>query len=144
MNLSSNVLWVGLGCKCGISAELIHYAFEAVCRDYALNREMIAGIGTLKGKENEAGLLAFCQAQQWPISFLSAEELRCCPGTIHPSPRAETAVGTPSVAEAAAILLGQQNGAAPILVVPKQSFQWPQESGAVTLAIAQTISPALL
>jgi cobalt-precorrin 5A hydrolase len=144
MNLSSDALWVGIGCKRGTSAELICYAFETVCRDYALNRKAIAGIGTLKGKETEVGLLAFCHAQHWPISFWSAEALRRCPGTTYPSFKAEAAVGTPSVAEAAAILLGQQNGAASILAVPKQSFQWPQESGAVTLAIAQTISPALL
>jgi cobalamin biosynthesis protein CbiG len=139
INLSSDVLWVGIGCKRGTSAELMCYAFETVCRDYDLNRDAIAGIGTLKGKETEAGILAFCHSQQWPISFLSAGDLRRCPGT-HKSSRAEAAVGTPSVAEAVAILLGKQNGAAPILVVPKQSFQWPQESGAVTLAIAQTIS----
>jgi cobalamin biosynthesis protein CbiG len=141
MHLSSNVLWVGIGCKRGTSAELMCYAFEIVCRDYDLNRDAIAGIGTLKGKETEAGLLAFCHGQQWPISFLSARDLRRCPGT-HKSSRAEAAVGTPSVAEAAAILLGKQNGngVASILIVPKQCFQWPQESGAVTLAIAQTIS----
>jgi cobalamin biosynthesis protein CbiG len=143
MNLLSDVLWVGIGCKRGTSAELMCYAFETVCRDYALNKKAIAGIGTLKGKETEPGLLAFCHGQQWTISFLSAVDLRRCRGT-HKSSRAEAAVGTPSVAEAAAILLGKQNGAAFTLIVPKQSFQWPQESGAVTLAIAQTISPALL
>jgi cobalamin biosynthesis protein CbiG len=135
--LSSSALWVGIGCKRGTSAGLIHHAFDTVCRDYALNWMMIAGVATLQGKEGEAGLLEFCHTQQWSISFLSAAELKDCPGP-HPSTRAEAAVGTPSVAEAAALLLAMQDGGVPQLVVPKQSFQWLCDSGAVTLAIAQS------
>jgi cobalt-precorrin 5A hydrolase / precorrin-3B C17-methyltransferase len=135
---SSAVLWIGIGCKRGTSAGLIHHAFDTVCRDYSLNRQSIAGVATLKGKEAEAGLLEFCQTRQWPISFLSAAELRSCPG-LHPSARVEVAVETPSVAESAALFAAVQNGTVPRLVVPKQSFQWSQDAGAVTLAIAQSI-----
>jgi cobalamin biosynthesis protein CbiG len=138
--LSPSSLWVGIGCKRGTSAELIHHAFDTVCRDYSLDRRSIAGVATLKGKEAEAGLLEFCQTWQWPISFLSAAELRNCSG-LHCSVRVEVAVGTPSVAEAAALLAAMQNGIAPRLVVPKQSFQWRRGSGAVTLAIAQSVYP---
>jgi cobalt-precorrin 5A hydrolase / precorrin-3B C17-methyltransferase len=137
---SSAVLWVGIGCKRGTSAKLIHHAFDTVCRDYSLDRRSIAGVATIKGKAAEAGLLEFCQVRQWPISFLSAAELGSCPG-LHPSARVEAAVGTPNVAEAAALLAAMHIGTAPQLVVPKQSFQWSQDNGAVTLAIAQSMYP---
>jgi cobalamin biosynthesis protein CbiG len=104
---------------------------------------MIAGVATLKGKEGETGLLAFCHVQQWPIFFLSAVDLKDCLGP-HPSAKAEAFVGTPSVAEAAALLAARQNGAVSRLVVPKQSFQWLHDSGAVTLAIAQSTNSAFL
>jgi cobalamin biosynthesis protein CbiG len=139
---SPNVLWVGIGCKRGISAGLIQHAFDTVCRNYSLDRMAIAGVATLKGKEVETGLLEFCHAQRWPISFLNAAELKDCPGP-HPSIRVAAVVGTPSVAEAAALLAAKQNGiGAPRLVVPKQSFRWLRDSGAVTLAIAQSMNSA--
>jgi cobalamin biosynthesis protein CbiG len=138
---SPDALWAGIGCKRGTSIELIRYAFDAVCRDYSLDRTAIAGIATLNSKEEETGLLAFCRAQDWPISFWSAAELKDCLGP-HLSARTEAFVGTPSVAEAAALLAARQNGGVPQLVVPKQSFQWLRDSGAVTLAIAQSTNPA--
>ncbi len=142
---SPSFLWVGIGCKRGTSAGLIHYAFDTVCRNYSLDRTTIIGVATLKGKEDETGLLEFCHAQHWPIFFLSAAELKHCPGR-HPSARVEAIVGTPSVAESAALLAAMQNsanGTAPQLVVPKQVFQGLQDFGAVTLAIAQSITRSL-
>ncbi len=138
---SPDALWAGIGCKRGTSAELIRHAFDAVCRDYSLDRMAIAGVATLKIKVEETGLLAFCHAQDWPISFWSAAELRDCLGP-HLSARTEAFAGTPSVAEAAALLAARQNGGVPQLVVPRQSFQWLRDSGAVTLAIAQSKNPA--
>lgn len=135
-----DVLWLGIGCKCGTSAALIRHAIDTVCQDYCLSKAAIACVATLEGKEAEMGLLEFCAAQQWPISFLSVAALRGCSGP-HPSARAKAAVGTPSVAEAAALLTAKRNGAVSLLVVPKQSFQWIHESGAVTLAIAQSKNP---
>jgi cobalamin biosynthesis protein CbiG len=138
--LSSSALWVGIGCKRGTSAELIQDAFETICRDNALDRMMIVGVATLQGKEEEAGLLEFCHAQQWSITFLNAADLKDFPGP-NPSMRTEVAVGTPSVAEAAALRLARQEGGVPRLVVPKRSFQWLRDSGAVTLAIAESMTP---
>jgi Cobalamin synthesis G C-terminus len=63
--LSSGALWVGIGCKRGTSAGLIHYAFDTVCRNYTLDRTTIAGVATLQGKQEEAGLIEFCHAQRW-------------------------------------------------------------------------------
>ena len=50
-----------------------------------------------------------------------------------PSEVVKTEVGTPSVAEAAALKAAQQN----TLLVTKQIFKDPAQSGAVTIAIAQ-------
>jgi cobalamin biosynthesis protein CbiG len=138
IDLAFNVLWVGIGCKRGTSATLIQSALEAICRDYFLEMVAIAGVATLERKADESGLLEFCRRQQLPIRFFSATALNRCSGT-HPSARIETAVGTGSVAEAAALLAaGQHHGAVPVLIVPKQSFQCHPGSGAVTLAIAQS------
>lgn len=142
VDLVSKALWVGIGCKRGTSAPLIQSALETICRDYSLHMAAIAGVATLERKEAEPGLLEFCQVQQWPIRCFSATDLKSCSG-IHLSARVEAAVGTPSVAEAAALLAAAQNGAGSMLVVPKHSFQSHQGSEAVTLAIAQSINPAL-
>jgi cobalamin biosynthesis protein CbiG len=137
VNLATKTLWVGFGCKRGTSATLIQSALETICRDYDLEKAAIAGVATLERKEAETGLLEFCQVQQWPILFFSATELNRCSGT-QPSAKVEAAVGTPSVAESAALLAAALSDAIPVLVVPKHSFQGSQGVGAVTLAIAQS------
>jgi cobalt-precorrin 5A hydrolase/precorrin-3B C17-methyltransferase len=128
----------------GTSAQAIATAIEQVCQRYDLSPAAIAGIATIELKADEAGLLAFCQEQDLPLKIFAAEVLRAI-AVPNPSVVVEQEVGTPSVAEAAALAAAnrhsrenaalQDSSQTSILLVPKQIIK--DESSAVTVAIAQ-------
>lgn len=137
------VLWVGIGCERGTSKQLIEAAIEQVCQKNHLAKRAIAGIATIDIKADEVGLVELCREgfanakgeRNWPLRTFPAEVLR----SVHvPNPSAvvDKEVGTPSVAEAAALLAAQSQ----TLLVTKQIFRSPIQNpkGAVTVAIAQS------
>jgi cobalt-precorrin 5A hydrolase/precorrin-3B C17-methyltransferase len=126
-------LWIGLGCRRGTAQESIADAVMSVCQRYKVDLAAIAGLATLATKVNEPGLLAFSHSQHWPILYFAAQHLQ---NSSVPSPSniVALAIGSPSVAEAAALTAAAQasvEGQRPILWVPKQVL------GNVTLAIAK-------
>lgn len=146
------VLWIGIGCERGTPQALISAAIAQVCQHHGLALGAIAGIATLDLKADEVGLVTLCQGQQWPMVCFSPEQLRTIP-VPHPSAVVAQAVGTPSVAEAAAIAAAWNHSrpwndfASPLettgpkssapLLVSKQVIRDPNSAGAVTVAIAQ-------
>ncbi|MEH1970664.1 cobalamin biosynthesis protein [Nostoc sp.] len=142
------VLWVGIGCKRGISRQLIDRGIEQVFRENQLFQNAIAGIATIDTKASEVGLVEFCHLRNLPLKTFSAEILR---SVYVPNPATITdhKVGTPSVAEAAAILAASQLTSLTVFaftsieklpmrfLVPKRIFQIPGQAGALTLAVAQ-------
>ena len=124
------VLWVGIGCERGTSRELIETAIEETCKTYHLASEAIAGIVSIDLKANEMGIVEVCQRRNLAFKTFSAEQLNQVEVPT-PSDVVAQEVGTPSVAEAAAILAGDN------LVVSKQIFKSETTSGAVTVAIAR-------
>jgi cobalt-precorrin 5A hydrolase/precorrin-3B C17-methyltransferase len=120
-------------------------------------------VATLDLKADEAGLVALCQARQWPMRCFPPESLRDI-DVPTPSAVVEQAVGTPSVAEAAAIAAARSpvfstsfeplaanhasqdnpglnpeslQGNPATLRVHKQVIRQADQPGAVTVAIAQ-------
>ncbi|WP_416676599.1 precorrin-3B C(17)-methyltransferase [Egbenema bharatensis] len=154
------VLWVGVGCERGTARSLIESAIQEVCQTHQFAEGAIAGIATIDLKSDEAGILELCHDRQWPLRCFAADQLR---SVVVPTPSDVVAaeVGTPSVAEAAAILASQENPAkdrttqaeitqaeitqaSPIpsessspLRVAKTIFRQPGQPGAVTVAIAE-------
>ncbi|MBN3939898.1 cobalamin biosynthesis protein [Nostoc sp. NMS9] len=145
------VLWVGIGCKRGTSWQLIDRAIEQVFRENQLFPSAIAGIATIDTKASEVGLVKLCRLRNLPLKTFSAEILRsvCVP---NPATITDDRVGTPSVAEAAAILAASQLTSLTVFpftkikelrvkfLVPKQIFQIQGQPGAVTLAVAQALN----
>ncbi len=139
------VLWVGVGCERGTSRELIETAIERVLQAHHLAMGAIAGIATIDIKATEAGLVELCSDRNWPLQTFKAEILRSI-AVPTPSTVVEAEVGTPSVAEAAAILAGQTSNLSitkgesdtdsKILLVRKQIFRKEGQPGAVTIAVA--------
>ncbi|MEH1874221.1 cobalamin biosynthesis protein [Nostoc sp.] len=142
------VLWVGIGCKRGTSWQLIDGAIEQIFRENQLFQSAIAGIATIDTKASEVGLVELCNLRNFPLKTFSAQILRCvC--VPNPTTITDHEVGTPSVAEAAAILAATQTPLLTIfpftnieelrvkLLVPKQIFQRQGQPGAVTLAVAK-------
>ncbi|NEP10329.1 MAG: precorrin-3B C(17)-methyltransferase [Symploca sp. SIO2C1] len=157
------VLWVGIGCERGTSKQLIEQAIQQTCQDYHLAIPAIAGIATIDRKADEIGILELCEQCNFPLRTFPAEVLSSV-NVPTPSKIVAAEVGTPSVAEAAAICgslppstftppkvggLGGQNDFVYVspyqaeqipnsLIVPKQIFKSPEQPGAVTVAIAQS------
>ncbi len=148
------VLWVGVGCERGTSRELIEMAIEEVLRENQLAENAIAGIATIDIKASEVGLVELCHERNWPLKIFAAEVL-CSVSVPNPSTVVEKEVGTPSVAEAAALCAvldfshakPQSRKEEDIsLIVPKQIFRSSIQNqkskiqnlrGAVTVAVAE-------
>jgi cobalt-precorrin 5A hydrolase / precorrin-3B C17-methyltransferase len=124
------VLWVGIGCERGTPTETIAQAITKVFLEYQLAENAIAAIATIDIKADEIGLLELCQERDLPLITFNKEVLSAV-SVPNPSNIVEAEVGTPSVAEAAALSAsGSQT-----LLVTKQIFK---SVGAVTIAIAQS------
>jgi cobalt-precorrin 5A hydrolase / precorrin-3B C17-methyltransferase len=151
------VLWVGIGCERGASRHLIETAIQEVCRSHHLSIDAIAGIATIDLKADEIGLVELCRDRNLPLKCFPATMLRTVE-VPNPSNIVEAEVGTPSVAEASALLAAfgqtvqlqtvQPQTVQPMLGEPKlsekfelrvvkQIFRLTEEPGAVTVAIAQ-------
>lgn len=123
------LLWVGMGCERGTSFALIEKALRTVFEQFGLSLDAIAGIATIDLKADEVGFLELCDRYHLPLKTFSSEVLRSH-SVPNPSTIVNQEVGTPSVAEAAALQAAQSE----TLVVSKQIFKG---EGAVTIAIAQ-------
>ncbi|MBD2522975.1 cobalamin biosynthesis protein [Nostoc sp. FACHB-133] len=143
------VFWVGIGCKRGTSRQLIDWAIEEAFRENQLSQSAIAGIATIDAKALEVGLVELCHLRNLPLKTFSAEIL-CSVCVPNPATITDHKIGTPSVAEAAAIIAATQASlltAPPFssstealgarLLVPKKIFQLQGQPGAMTLAVAQ-------
>jgi cobalamin biosynthesis protein CbiG len=126
-------LWIGLGCRSGISQVDLATAIQQVCQRYGLVEARIAGVATLQIKLSEAGLVRLCTERGWPLYGFSAERLAQVQ-VPYPSDRVAAKVGISSVAEAAALLAAPQG----YLLVPKQIIRAGDSVSAVTIAVACT------
>ena len=116
---------LGVGCKRGTTTEQLEAAFAAFCETHGLAPACICGAASIDLKQNEAGLLAFCQAHRWKVSFYSAAQLQAAPGTFTPSHFVQSVTGVDNVCERAAVL-----AAGGPIRIPKQA------GGGVTFALA--------
>jgi cobalamin biosynthesis protein CbiG len=113
------VTTVGIGAASGVSAEEVLAAVDAVLPAGADG----VRLATLDARAVEPGLAEAAARRGWPLVGHTAAGLAAVPVPT-PSSRVAAAVGTPSVAEAAALLGGGS------LVVPKTVH------GRVTVAVA--------
>ncbi len=91
---------VGIGIRPGTSAERIVRAVESVIGGLAVDC-----LATLDSRSTEAGVRAAARALGVPVVAFTADELAEV-DVRYASDRTTAAVGTPSVAEAAALLAG--------------------------------------
>jgi len=92
---------VGVGARPGVSAADVLAAVDAVLPAGAAD----VRLATLEARAAKAGLVAAAAARGWPLTGHPAAALAAV-AVPSPSPRVAAAVGTPSVAEAAALLHG--------------------------------------
>ncbi|MEV5436125.1 precorrin-3B C(17)-methyltransferase [Streptomyces sp. NPDC052682] len=106
-------LVVGVGASRGAPAEEVLELVEGALRDAGLSAASVAELATVDAKAEEPGLLAAAERLGVPLVTYPAEELARVE-VPNPSDAPLAAVGTPSVAEAAALLRGGE------LLVPKR------------------------
>src|SRR5581483_798559 len=124
--LGQRRLVLGLGCSRGASAEAIEGLARETLLEAQASIESVAGIATIDLKRDEPGLDAYARRWHLPVHCFSAADLDAVQ-VPNPSAVVAQAIGTASVAEAAA-LLGA--GAGSTLLVPKR------KSAQVTAAVA--------
>ncbi|ERT08004.1 precorrin-3B C17-methyltransferase [Lyngbya aestuarii BL J] len=132
------VLWVGVGCERNTPKAVIETAILDVLRAHQLAEEAVAGIASLDLKADETGLVELCQARHWPLQTFSAEILRQVTVPT-PSEIVQSEVGTPSVAEAAALQAAQVQA----LLVSKQIYRSPQPQPSEAERIGQAVTVAI-
>jgi cobalt-precorrin 5A hydrolase / precorrin-3B C17-methyltransferase len=123
-------IWIGVGCQRGCPRSLIEQAIAQVCQTHRIPASAIAGIATIDRKAEE--LEDYCRDRHLLLRTFTADQLSqiSTPGA---SPRTQALVGSPSVAEAAALLAAAPDAE---LWVTKQVFR--NSLGGVTVAISSS------
>lgn len=106
-------LVVGVGASKGAPVEEVLGLVEGALREAGLSPRSVAELATVDAKSEEPGIVAAAARLGVPLVTYSAEELAAVE-VPNPSNAPLTAVGTPSVAEAAALVRGGE------LLVPKK------------------------
>ena len=117
-------LVLGLGASRGVGAEEVLALVDRALAAAGLSTASVAAVGTADAKAGEAGLVEACARRGWALTTFPAERLAAV-DVPNPSEEPRKVLGTPSVAEAAALLLGDE------LVVEKT------KSAMATVAVAR-------
>jgi cobalt-precorrin 5A hydrolase / precorrin-3B C17-methyltransferase len=119
-----SLLAVGIGCERGTDPAEVKQLLDDTLAEHNISEQSIFQHGSIDLKEDEAAISQFNN-----VFYFKAEQLKAQSDRIeNPSALVESEVGTPSVAEAAALALVGPNGK---LLVPKV------KSKRATIAIAQ-------
>lgn len=124
---------VGIGCDRGTPLATLETALSQALAEAGLASEAIVLLASITLKADEPGLLTLAARLSCPLRFYSPEELAAVP-VPHPSEVVRRHTGTPSVAEAAALLAA----GAPMqdLIVEKHRYRGPDGRNA-TVSIAR-------
>ncbi len=94
---------IGVGCDRGAPFETMETALDQALALAGLKCEAVRGIATIDKKHDEACILLLAERHHWPLRFFTAQELAQVP-VPNPSATVLKYMGTPAVAEAAALL----------------------------------------
>jgi cobalt-precorrin 5A hydrolase/precorrin-3B C17-methyltransferase len=113
-------LVVGVGASRGVPAAELDALIDVALADAGLSAASVRALATVDVKSDEVGILAVAKRRGWPLLTYSAAEL-AGESVPNPSDVVFAAVGTPSVAEAAAQRAARDAGRSAALVVPKRA-----------------------
>jgi cobalt-precorrin 5A hydrolase/precorrin-3B C17-methyltransferase len=123
-------LVVGVGASRGVPAAEVAELVDGALADAGLAADSVRCLATVDLKVDEEGIRALAGARGWPIETYPAADLSTV-DVPNPSEVVRAAVGTRSVAEAAALRAAGRAGRAAALVVPKRA------SAMATVAVAR-------
>jgi cobalt-precorrin 5A hydrolase/precorrin-3B C17-methyltransferase len=96
-------LIIGLGASRGVPAAEVSALIDQALDEAGLSPRSVRAVATADLKADEEGLVTAVRERGWPLVTFPAADLARVP-VPHPSETVRAAVGTPSVAEAAALL----------------------------------------
>lgn len=128
------LLWIGVGCVRGTDLALLERALLEVLERENLSPLAIAGLASVHLKADEVGMQQFAQKYDLPFFTFPPEQL-AAQAVPNPSEVVLQEVGTPSVAEAAALTAAQMYSQGGKLIAEKVIVK--QHNQAVTVAIAK-------
>ena len=99
-------LVLGIGSSRGVSTDELSDLVDCTLEAAGLSAASVTAVATVDAKADEAGLVALCRRRGWPLLTHPAAVLAAT-AVPHPSDHPLRAVGTPSVAEAAASQHGE-------------------------------------
>ncbi|MDP9795276.1 cobalamin biosynthesis protein CbiG [Catenuloplanes nepalensis] len=114
---------VGVGVRPQTTGDELAGLIDAVLTDREIAPGAVVALATLDRRADHPAVRAVAAARGWPVIGYSAGELGAVATEAAGSPRVQAAVGTPSVAEAAALLAAAEPGghAAAHLIVTKRT-----------------------
>ena len=124
LRLIPKVLHLGIGCRKGTSEEQIRAVVDKVLDDYHIDRRAVRGVYSIDLKAEEAGLLAYCKKNHWPLTVYTSAELQAVQGDFTASEFVQSITGVDNVCERAALREADR------LLVPKTA------KDGVTVAVA--------
>lgn len=124
LRLIPPILHLGIGCRRNTGVDTIRAGVAQVFQQHHIDRRAVKCVASIDLKADEEGLLSFCQENQWPVSFYTAEALQQVTGDVSPSSFVQSVTGVDNVCERSA-LLGADH-----LVVKKTAIN------GVTIAVA--------
>ena len=127
LRLVPKIYCVGIGCRKGVSGELIYEQLTEVMQEYNLAVEGIRSLASIDLKKEEAGILAVADRLGLSLTTYTAAELLQLKGDFSSSSFVARTTGVDNVCERAALLASGPEG---ILAVQKQA------RNGVTIAVA--------
>lgn len=124
LRLIPKCLNLGIGCRRGTTEEKIAEIVGKVLGSIPL--EAVLKVVSIDLKQDEPGLLAFCQRRGLPVRFYSPEELNRVPGDFPASERVKQIAGVDNVCQRAAMADGKK------CIIEKTAMD------GVTVALAET------
>lgn len=124
LRLIPQCLSVGVGCRRGTGAEAIARAVEQVLDENGLDARAIKCVASIDLKQDEPGLITFCEKAGLPLRFYSAEQLNALAGEFTPSRFVRETTGVDNVCERASMIGAKE------LIVKKTAIN------GVTVAVA--------
>ena len=104
MTTTASTFALGIGCDRGTSIETLTLAVAQALERAQAGLDDVAAVASITLKADEPGLLALAARHGWPLTFYRPDELAAV--TVpNPSETVRRHTGTPSVSEAAALLL---------------------------------------
>ena len=107
LRLIPKCVTIGIGCRCGVPAEVIEEHILKVLKEKDITMKSIRAAGSIDLKRNEKGILQFCEKYGIDIQFFTSDELKGIPGEFTESERVLKVTGIGNVCERSALAVSK-------------------------------------